>query len=344
MTNNYEDILVVNIIENFLGSPRNNKDAEKRTQWEFNCPSKTCRPDQNKFNLTYQSHRKIFNCWKCKYRGIIFGLVKDYGSKEDIKRLKLILPEYSNQPFNIFRKPIVDYNLITCDLPEGYMPLNKERPSTLYKLALDYVINERKISVSQIDKYKIGYTETGPRKFRIILPSFNSNNRINYFEARAYLKGSKMPYFKPDSPKTTAKGTLPASLSCPGPDKEDIIFNEKFINWDLPVYLVEGVFDALRIPNSIPMLGKVPSELLLNKLIKNKCTVIVCLDSDAIKDGINIYKTLYSLGLNVFFIDLKGKKDISKIYEDHGQEGIDKLLKTVCKVDTIFEINKILNE
>jgi hypothetical protein len=327
MLTNQDDYLIVNIIENFLGSPKTNKDAETRTQWEFNCPSKTCRGDHNKFNLTYQSHRKIFNCWKCKYRGVVYRLVRDYGSKDDIKRLKLVLPEYSAQSFNVFKRPEIDYDLVTCELPDGYLPLNRHRQSNLYKLAFDYAVNERKLSVAQIDKFKIGYTETGPRKFRIIIPSFNTSGKINYFEARAYLKNSKMPYFKPDAP-----------------DKQDIIFNEKFINWDLPVYLVEGVFDAFRIPNSIPMLGKVPSELFMNMLLKNKATVIVCLDSDAFKDGIDIYKTLHSLGLSVFFIDLKGKKDISKIYEDGGQGEIDKLLKTTCKIDTMFEINKLLNE
>ena len=327
MSTNQDDYLVVNIIENFLGPPKSNKDAETKTQWEFNCPSKICRPDYGKFNLTYQSNRKIFNCWKCKYRGIVSRLIRDYGSKDDIKRLKLVLPEYSKQSFNVFKKPEINYDFVSCELPLGYLPLNRERQSGLYKSALDYVLNERKISVAQIDKYKIGYTEIGPRKFRIIFPSFNVFGKINYFEARSYMKKSKMPYYKPDFP-----------------NKQDIIFNEKFINWDLPVYLVEGVFDALRIPNSIPMLGKVPSELLLNKLLKNNATVIICIDSDAFRDGIDIYKTLYSLGLNVFFIDLKGKKDISKIFEDGGQEEISKLLKTMCRVDTMFEINKLLNE
>ncbi len=327
MSVNQDDYLVVNIIENFLGSPRNDKDAEMRTQWEFNCPSKTCRQDHGKFNLTYQSNKKIFNCWKCKYRGIVFRLVRDFGSSDDIKRLKLVLPEYNSQSFNVFKRPEIDYDLVSCELPEGYMPLNRERQSALYKLAYNYATNDRKISPAQIDKYKIGYTETGPRKFRIILPSFNASGRINYFEARSYLEKPKLPYYKPDFP-----------------NKQDIIFNEKFINWDLPVYLVEGVFDALRIPNAIAMLGKLPSELLLNKLLKNNATVIVCLDSDAIKDGIKIYKMLSSLGLNVFFIDLKGKKDISKIHEDNGQEGIDGLLKTICKIDTMFEINKLINE
>lgn len=326
MLNHQDDYLIVNIIENFLGSPRNSKDAETRAQWEFNCPSKKCRLDHNKFNLAYQSRNKVFKCWKCKFSGYVHKLVREYGSKEDFRRLKLILPEYASQPFNVFKRPEIDYDLVVCELPEGYMPLNRERQSSLYRLALDYTVNKRKISIAQIDKYKIGYTETGSRKFRIIFPSYNSLGRLNYFEARAFLDNAKVPYLKPDAP-----------------DKQDIIFNEKFINWDLPIYLVEGVFDALRLPNAIAMLGKIPSDLLFNKLIKHNATIIICLDSDAIKDGIDIYKKLYSLGLNVFFIDLKGKKDISKIYEDGGQDEINKLLKTICKVDIIFEMNKLLN-
>ena len=44
--------------------------------------------------------------------------------------------------------------------------------------------------------------------------------------------------------------------------KEDIIFNEDKIDWNKNLFLVEGVFDSLFIPNSIPMLGKVMSDKL----------------------------------------------------------------------------------
>lgn len=327
MSSNQDNYLIVSIIENFLGFPRNSKDFETRNQWEFNCPSKICKHDHGKFNLAYQSKSKIFKCWKCKYSGYIYRLIEDYGAKEDLKRLELILPKYSVNQFNVFKKIEIDYDSVTCELPKEYLPLSVARQSNLYRTALDYAINKRKITLAQIDKYKIGYTETGARKFRLILPSFNSHDKINYFEARAFFQNTKRAYMKPDAP-----------------DKRDIIFNEKFINWDLPIYLAEGVFDAIRIPNTIPMLGKIPADLLINKLIKNSCTVIVCLDSDAFKDGIEIYKQLHSLGLNVFFIDLNGQKDISKIYEDGGQIEIDKLLRTIRKIDTMFEINKLINE
>ena len=112
--------------------------------------------------------------------------------------------------------------------------------------------------------------------------------------------------------------------------------------------MVEGVFDSLRIPNSIPLLGKSPSPLLIKKLIEHNATVIVCLDEDAFKDGLEIYKKLASIGLNVYFVELKKEKDkkkvkdISKIYEEDGQEGINKVLKTARKVDVSFEINKMI--
>ncbi len=321
-----DNFLITNIIQNFLGSPRHSSGAETRLQWEFNCPSPKCKGD-HKFNLAYRSDSKVFKCWKCKYSGFVYSLVENYGSREDLERLKLLLPKYEQASFKSFKRPEIDYTSITCELPEGYMPLSQQKKTKLWRLAWDYTTITRKISLAQIDKYKIGYTESGPRKFRIIMPSLNAAGLTNYYEARAYLKDAKRPYWKPDTPHV-----------------HDIIYNEYFINWDLPVYLVEGVFDSYRVPNSIPLLGKSPSPLLIQKLLENNSTVIICLDPDAFKDGVDFYKQLNSLGLNVYFIDMRGKNDLSKTFEDEGQEKINEILRHPKRVDALFEINKILNE
>lgn len=320
-------ILIVNVLENFLGCPKNSKNSENKTQWEFNCPSPTCKHDYEKFNLAYQSTNYIFKCWKCKYSGFVYRLVNDYGNKSDLSRLKLLLPEYKSQSLNIFKKPEVNYDLITCDLPEGYLPLSIERNTKLYKMAYDYVTKIRKISQNQIDKFKIGYTETGRRKYRIILPSLNSLGRINYYEARSFMLNPKIPYYKPNYP-----------------DAQDIIYNEYFINWDLTIYLVEGVFDSLRIPNSIPLLGKGISPLLIKKLVNYNSKVVLCLDSDAFRDSVNYYDQLTSLGLDVYFIDLTEKKDISKLFEDEGQSAVTALLKKAKKLDVAYRFTKILSQ
>jgi hypothetical protein len=42
----------------------------------------------------------------------------------------------------------------------------------------------------------------------------------------------------------------------PEVQKEIIIWNEYNIKWEDPVYIVEGAFDSIFLPNSVPMLGK----------------------------------------------------------------------------------------
>jgi len=151
--------------------------------------------------------------------------------------------------------------------------------------------------------------------------------KLNYFEARTYIKGAKPTYLKPDEP-----------------EKFDIIFNEYNINWDLPVYLVEGPFDMIRIPNCIPMLGKIPSDLLIAKLVQHSCKVVVCIDEDALLKGIEIYEQLVSLGLEVELVDLTGHGDVSNVFENYGQPGILELLQTKKQIDFVYYIAKLLQK
>ena len=326
------DYAIVEILKGFLGRPKSESAPMDKEQWQFNCPAPSCRQDTDKFNLEYNAKKKMFKCWKCepKYAGYVYRLVGDYGSSSDITRLKVLLPPDED---NMLReqkatKSKSDHHLITCKLPEGYLPLGKNRNTPLYKLAWDYLVHERKVSPTLIDKYEIGYTETGPRRFRIIIPSKNALGRINYYEARSYMKNAEIPYIKPSSKEVA---------------KSDIIFNEYFINWDLPVFLVEGVFDMFRLPNAIPVLGKEISELLIDQLIKHNCTVIICFDPDAINKTVETYTKLTSLGLNVFFVDLTiYNKDISKIEEDHGKEEVAKAVSNIKRLDLSMEIKKNL--
>jgi hypothetical protein len=327
------DYIIVQTVKGFLGEPKSEHDALSKKQWQFNCPSPKCRHDVDKFNLEYNSEKHLFKCWKCDYRGFVYNLAQDYGSDTDFQRIQSILPpdkveSLRNKNVN---RPKVDHHFVTCNLPEGYYPLGRNRNTPLYKLAWDYLVHERKVSPNLIDKYDIGYTETGPRKLRIIIPSKNALGRYNYYEARSYMKGPKViPYIKP-----------------PGEEvhKNDIIFNEYFINWDLPIFLVEGPFDMLRLPNAIPVLGKEISELLIEELMKHNSTVIICFDPDAIEKTVETYNKLSSLGLNVFFVDLRSyNKDVSKIFEDHGKEELVKAVRNIKRLDLSMQISKNLKD
>ena len=137
------------------------------------------------------------------------------------------------------------------------------------------------------------------------------------------------------------------ALSSKKVERDEIIFNESNVNFDTPVYLVEGVFDMFPLYNAVPMLGKFPSLLLIKKLIEHKTRTIICLDEDALKDGIELYNRLISYNLDVYFVEIKG--DIAKYHEDSGKKALIKVMQNFKKLDLDYIIslslkNKKLSE
>ena len=230
-----------------------------------------------------------------------------YGNKSDLKKYRLVNPN-----IELKKKEVKEIN----GLPKEYIPLSEENDSVEYKKALQY-LTKRNIGKDLIDKYNIGYCEDGDYYHRIIFPSYDIHNDINYFLGRSYEPYSKLKYKNPEIPKT------------------EIIFNEGKVNWDSNVYIVEGVFDHIVVPNSIPMLGKVISDDLFTKLVKNaECKVIILLDSDAYSDAIKLYKKLNSTKLHnrVYIIKLPKGYDISDINQKLGKKGVLDVLSTAKKI------------
>jgi DNA primase len=121
----------------------------------------------------------------------------------------------------------------------------------------------------------------------------------------------------------------------PEVSKMDIVFNEEKINWDSNVYIVEGVFDHIPIPNSIPLLGKVLNDHILEGLEKKlTAKVIIVLDSDAYRDAVKLYKRLNSSKLHnrVMIVKMPDGYDISDVYEKIGKKGVVKLLRSAKKI------------
>lgn len=322
MSSSVENNIVINsILKSILGEPKD--DYQNIVQFEFNCPSNYCKNDVDKFNLSYNSELNIFHCWKCKYKGFIKKIIDDFGSLDEREKIKLIFPKstknYIQNTVPQNGKNLIDENKV-CELPEGFRPLTQKYSSKYFRIAIKY-LESRKVSFDTIKKYKIGYTEEGTRKFRIIIPSYNSEGNLNYYEARSFISSVKPTYLKPDYP-----------------DKKDIIFNLNNINFNLPIYLVEGVFDMFPINNSIPLLGKTISELLVSKLVEYKSKVIICLDEDAKKDAYDLYYKLESLGIDVYYVHIQD--DIAKYYELYGKDELMKLIRNYKKID----FNQILNE
>ena len=312
--------IILSVLKKILGNPK--QDGELK-EYEFNCKTKTCRNDKGKYNLAYNSANNIFHCWKCKYSGIVHKVVEDFGSSDDLERVNVVFPKVKS---NFKHKKEEEYNeMLTCSLPEGFKLLSKKSDSKYYKSAVRYLLQERKLSWDIIKKYNIGYTENvGNRKYRIIFPSYNEYGQLNYYVSRSYYDFIKPKYMGP--PKEEVART-------------EIIFNVKNINFDIPVFLVEGVFDMIHLYNAIPVLGKVPSKFIIDKLKEHNSRVVLCLDEDALYDSINLYNELTDCGLDVYFVEIP--EDIDEYSKKNGKNGVIELLKKCIKIDFQYFFTKL---
>ena len=153
--------------------------------------------------------------------------------------------------------------------------------------------------MEQIKLWKIGYCTEGRYGGRIIVPSFNMNGDPNYFIARSYV-GHKRKYLNPLASK-------------------DIIFNELIIDWDEPVVLVEGVFDALVAgTQAIPILGSTlrTNSRLFQALSINDTPVYLGLDADAEKKAGQMIKNMLQYDMEVYKIDTSSVEDIGSMSPD----------------------------
>ena len=114
-----------------------------------------------------------------------------------------------------------------------------------------------------------------------------------------------------------------------------MIFNEKLVSWDSTIYLVEGVFDHIVVPNSVPLLGKFISDKLYNTLLnKAAANVVILLDDDAYEDAVTLYKSLNVDNLygKIRIIRMPKDYDISLINEKYGKRGVLKILRSAHRL------------
>ena len=290
-----ETDLIVDLLINVLGDSNNH--YSEKGQISFDCP--ICSYDiksldnlDGKGNLEVNYLKGVYKCWACSEthgtHGSLNKLFFKWGNKQHKKTWKLISPEEFKPKTKKYKK---------LELPQDFISFEKSNQLTIpYREALNYLLN-RNITKDTILKYSIGYTTQGPYRGRIIVPSFDEKEDINYFVARSYTN-HMMKYKNPESPK------------------EEIIFNESKINWEADVYLVEGVFDMFFIENSIPILGKILSEKLWEKLYdKCKSNIVICLDGDAWEDAQQIYRKLDGgkLTNRVRLIKIDKDKDVAEL-------------------------------
>ena len=266
-------------IENILG--KSHKRA--RDNYAFHCPFCNHRKPKLEINMaTNEEGKNFWECWVCQTRGqSIRSLLRQLKTpREQAAEILKYLPKGS----------YIEYKgLSIVELPKEYQSLYSASTTSVVANLVKKYLYERGLTDNDFIKYGIGYTTTGEYGGRVIIPSYSESGSLNFFVARSY-DGN---YFKYKNPEVS----------------KDIIFFENLINWNQPIILCEGVFDAMAIKrNAIPILGKSISDSLYKKIITNNVKdIYVSLDTDARDQALQIAEKFLNQGKRVFLVDLPDK-------------------------------------
>ena len=291
-----------NKIVNLLNRVLNSSGRKLKKQNEYMYWSPFVSHHKPKLQVNIQTQK--WHCWVSNVGGrTLFQLLKKVGaSYQHYDELKELVDTKT------YVNTRTQETKVSLSLPPEFKPLSNGNDGIVKRHALNYLY-KRGITDSDILKYNIGYCDEGTYSNRIIIPSYDSDGELNFFVGRDFYS-SKLKY----------RNT---------PTTKDVIGFDLFINWDEPIILCEGVFDAMAFKrNAIPLFGKTVMSKLQKKIIERKVKIIyLALDNDAINDSIKISDNFINNGIDVKLMKFK-EKDPSEIGFENLLYLINKTTKT----------------
>jgi len=268
----------------------------------FKCVS--CFHHNNK--LTINIEKNVFACFHCGLKGKSFLYLLKLAGVSNTNQYKKVFSEEPKKNLeqidNIFGEQVKERMPSKLSLPKGYESLFKNLEKTFYKPAVEYLLR-RGLAKEDILKYDIHYSVSDQR---ILFPSYDREHGLNYYVARTIQPHESYKY------KNAAAS------------KRDVIFNEHLVEWDKPLYIVEGIFDAiLSRKNAVPILGSNvgSGSLLFKRLLQNNTQVIIALDADAKKKMFKMINELVKYNIPVTYVDWKNEeRDIAEMGSDKFEE------------------------
>ena len=291
--------VIINILDEVLGVGTSLKGNEQA----HHCPF--CHHHKKKLQINLETQQ--WHCWVCDSKGRkIQTLLKRL--HVDSKRIKKVYEIYGDD--YIISSTTTDEEKVELRLPSEFKSLLKKPKglNPLYKKVVQYA-KDRRISKEDIIKYNIGYCDSGIYTNRIIIPSYDVDGRLNYFIARSVFTEERFKYKNP-------------------PISKNVTIFENQINWNKPITLTEGVFDALAVKrNAIPLLGKFIPKTLMDSIYKRGVKEIkIILDKDAQDQALYYVNYFMNNGITVTNI-LPTEKDAG----DMGFSEVNKMLKQTKK-------------
>ena len=291
--------VIIGILDEILGVGTSLKGNEQA----HHCPF--CHHHKKKLQVNLETQQ--WHCWVCDSKGRkVQTLLKRL--HVDSKKIRKVFEIYGDD--YIVSSTTTDEEKVELRLPSEFKSLlvKPKGLNPLYKKVVQYA-KDRGITKEDIIRYNIGYCDGGIYTNRIIIPSYDRDNRLNYFIARSVFAEEKFKYKNP-------------------PVSKNVTMFENQINWNKPITLCEGVFDAMSIKrNAIPLLGKfIPKTLMDNIYKKGVKEIKILLDKDAQSQALYYVNYFMNNGITVTNI-LPTEKDAG----DMGFTKVNKILKQTKK-------------
>ena len=287
--------VIIGILDEILGVGTSLKGNEQA----HHCPF--CHHHKKKLQVNLETQQ--WHCWVCDSKGRkVQTLLKRL--HVDSKKIRKVFEIYGDD--YIVSSTTTDEEKVELRLPSEFKSLlvKPKGLNPLYKKVVQYA-KDRGITKEDIIRYNIGYCDGGIYTNRIIIPSYDRDNRLNYFIARSVFAEEKFKYKNP-------------------PVSKNVTMFENQINWNKPITLCEGVFDAMSIKrNAIPLLGKFIPKTLMDSIYKKGVRDIkIVLDKDAQDQALYYVNYFMNNGITVTNI-LPTEKDAG----DMGFTKVNKILK-----------------
>lgn len=256
----------------------------------FECPS--CGKGSGKLKFSVSLDNWYCHCWVCNLKGKNpYYIIKNFCGEQKSQEFKSTFnlkignkDENAIEVREIIRFP-GQFQLIATQL-------NSRDPDT--RDCLKYLFS-RGVTKEQLWYHKIGTIVGRGWHRRVVFPSFDKNQTLDFYVSRSIDKDAFIKY-----------------QNCKS-DKTKIVFDEIRIDWNKELTIVEGVFDMIKSgPNTACLLGSslFESHKLFQKIIKHKTPVLLALDADMTKKSYDIARELTSFGIQVRILNCDGYSDI----------------------------------
>lgn len=298
----------ISFIENLTNRTHMSNDGVNVSIW---CPF--CKhSNKNKLKLVIHLEKNFWHCWLCDKKGADVSYIVSRFNKSKVSEAKTLFKRKNVKnefSINLFGTEDLDEEIIeTVDIPNGFKLLannySSQNPDIrdVFKYAIKRGINKHKMWF-----LRLGVSTDIEFRRSLIIPSFDDKGEINFYTAR----------------RIDVDTSSPVKYKNASVTKKEIIFNELYIDWSLPLTIVEGPLDLLKTnDNATCLLGSslTYDMKLFRRIVENKTEVNLALDKDVYFKTIKIAKLLHEYDVKVNILDTRVANDVGDMTPSQFEE------------------------